>query len=109
MDLVVGGDTSVSTHMALAADARDARTRLTSAMHYLVDSYDEYGPHDAKLPGNAQPIRTRLDAAFATLQSDSRNGMSKDVAHKLSNDVELLTEDLTGLRAVAIGRIVACC
>ena len=101
MDLVVGGDTTISTHMALAADARDARTRLGNAMHYVVDSYAEYGPPGAKLPGSAQPIRVRLDAAFATLQSDSRSGLSKEAAHKLSDDVELLTEDLTKLRSVA--------
>ena len=101
MDLVVGGDTSISTHMALAADARDARTRLGSAMHYLVDSYGEYGSHDSKLPADAKQMRIRLDEAFATLENASRLGLGKEVAHKLSNDVELLTENLTELRTAA--------
>ena len=57
MDLIGEGDTSVSTHMQLAARAADAKTRLSSAMHFLVDSYARNKTMDSEIPAVASALR----------------------------------------------------
>jgi methyl-accepting chemotaxis protein len=98
MDLIVGGDDGVNTHMALAMDTGEARTRLRSAMHYLAKSYAGAAADDSKIPATAQEISARLESAFAALSLESGTKLPIEQARALSGNLEVLTEDLTSLR-----------
>jgi methyl-accepting chemotaxis protein len=101
MDKLVAGDDSVPTHMALAADSAAVRIRLGNAMHLLVDIYSPHARSGSEIPAPARALSQRLDAAIAALEGEARQGMTRERAAALSNEVELLTEDLSELRVQA--------
>ena len=105
MDLIVAGDDEVSTHMALAMDSGEARTRLRSAMHYLAKSYAATATAESKIPPTAQEIAARLESAFASLSLEDGNKLPTEQARALSVKLEVLTEDLTSLREVVAAEL----
>jgi methyl-accepting chemotaxis protein len=101
MDAIAAGDTSVGVHMALAAEASNARIRLGNAMRQLVDNYSPQARKGSPIPGPAKQQQGRLEAALVALDTEARQNMSRERALALSNEVELLTEDLSELRVLA--------
>jgi methyl-accepting chemotaxis protein len=98
MDLIAGGDTSVTTAMALAAESASARIRLGTAMHWLADNYPRNATIESKIPGAAAGIARRLEASFAAIALEGSTGLSAEEAARFSTEIELLTEELTALR-----------
>ncbi len=102
----ISGDDSVRTHMILAAEAAESRVRLRSATHSLAESYAAYaGTSD--IPARAQALSQRLDGAFKGLESEAREGMEEARATQLSEELEILTEDLSALREAANAELSA--
>ena len=101
MDAIAAGDTSVGVHMTLAAEASNARIRLGNAMHQLVDNYSPHARSGSPIPAPAKEQRNRLEKALVALDSEARQDMARERALVLSNEVELLTEDLSELRLQA--------
>jgi methyl-accepting chemotaxis protein len=98
---MISGDDSVRTHMILAAQAAESRVRLRSAMHSLVENYAASATQVSEIPAKAQALSQRLDAAFKGLESEAREGMEEARASQLSEELEILTEDLSALREAA--------
>ncbi len=98
MNALVAGDKSVGTYMALASEVADARTRLQSAMHFLAGNYTVTATIESQIPAKSQELARRLDAAFTVLATEARQEMAHDRAMAVSNEIELLTEDLSELR-----------
>jgi len=98
MDLVAEGDNSTTTFMVLAADGADARVHLAGAMHFLAENYEANRVIDSKIPGEAQALGKRVDAAFAAMDKARSGELDKELAKATSPEVEVLTEDLTALR-----------
>jgi methyl-accepting chemotaxis protein len=99
MDLIGSGDDSVSNHTMLAAEAAEARIRLNTAMHWLAENYAQTATIESAIPAQAQALSTRVNAAFDALTKGARDGVDGAEARSMSGDVEVLTEDLTALRA----------
>jgi len=97
---MISGDDSVRTHMILAAQAAESRVRLRSAMHSLAENYAA-NAQASEIPAKAQALSQRLDAAFKGLESEAREGMEEARATQLSEELEILTEDLSALREAA--------
>jgi methyl-accepting chemotaxis protein len=98
---MISGDDSVRTHMILAAQAAESRVRLRSAMHSLGENYAANATQASEIPAKAQALSQRLDAAFKGLESEAREGMEEARATQLSEELEILTEDLSALREAA--------
>ncbi|HUQ10312.1 MAG TPA: methyl-accepting chemotaxis protein, partial [Steroidobacteraceae bacterium] len=99
MDLIGSGDDSVTNHTELAAEAAEARIRLTTAMHWLAENYAQTATIQSEIPAQAQELSKRVAAAFAAVKTGARDGVDGEEARKMSGEVEVLTEDLTTLRA----------
>ena len=98
---MIAGDDSVRTHMILAAQAAESRVRLRSGMHLLADNYAASAKSASEIPAKAQAISQRLDGAFKGLESEAREGMEEARATQLSEELEILTEDISALREAA--------
>jgi methyl-accepting chemotaxis protein len=98
MDLVAGGDTSVSTYMQLAAQGGEARSRLRSGMHFIADNYARNATVESDIDETATAYATRLEAALRAIDTMARDGIDAKGAKQMSIDIEVLTEDLSALR-----------
>jgi methyl-accepting chemotaxis protein len=98
MDLIAGGDDSVTTAMALAAASASARIRLGTAMHWLADNYPRNATIETRIPAAAGEIARRLEASFAAIAVEGNTGLSAGEAARFSTEIELLTKELTALR-----------
>jgi methyl-accepting chemotaxis protein len=96
MDLVAAGDDSVTTFIALASKATDARIRLSSAMHWLADNYARNATTQSEIPALAQSLAKRVEKAVGAIAGSTP--LSAGDAAAMSGDIEVLTEDLTALR-----------
>ncbi len=99
MDLIGSGDDSITNHTQLAAEAADARIRLRSAMHWLADNYARNATIESGIPAAAQDLDRRVEAAFEAIRNGARDGVDGAEARKMSGEIEMLTEDLSGFRA----------
>ncbi len=72
MDLIGSGDDSISNHTELAAEAAEARIRLSTAMHWLAENYAATATIKSEIPGIAQALQKRVDEAFGASRAARR-------------------------------------
>ncbi len=98
MDLIVEGDTDVSTFMQLAKQAAGARQRLDVASHNLVGIYNTKENADSPIVTKARALKERLDKALTSMDAQNVGSLSPSTAKEVSSEVEQLTKDFSTLR-----------
>ena len=98
MDLIVEGDTDVSTFMQLAKQAAGARQRLDVAAHNLVNIYNTKENVDSPIVTKARALKERLDKALTSMDAQNVGSLSASTAKEVSSEVEQLTKDFSTLR-----------
>jgi methyl-accepting chemotaxis protein len=105
MDALVAGDDDVATHMALAAQSADAGIRLRSGMHFLAEFFAANAAEDSQIPALAKPLAARVESALKVLETEARRGLGAERAKVVSEEMELLTEDLSAMRMLVNGEL----
>ena len=98
MDLIVEGDTDVSTFMQLAKQAAGARQRLDVASHNLINIYNTKENADSPIVTKARALKERLDRALTSMDAQNVGSLSTSTAKEVSSEVEQLTKDFSALR-----------